>query len=137
MIVATLRRMEKHLEEDRRQNRNESTQLEKFLSEMLEIRKENTFVRKKTEALQKTCNDLRVDVERLERQLSRETELRNTIEQYTHKDNIKIITFPNDSDTETADDTGKKVLDFMQNTLGLRNFTAGYISVAYRVGKLL
>ena len=33
-----------------------------------------------------------VDVERLERQLSRETELRNTIEQYTHKDNIKIIT---------------------------------------------
>ena len=57
------------------------------------------------------------------------------MEQYTRKDNIKIINFPNDSDTETADDTEKKVLDFMQNTLGLRNFTAPYVSVAHRVGK--
>ena len=73
--------------------------------------------------------------ERLERQLSRETELRNTLEQYTRKDNIKIINFPNDSDTETADSTEKKVLDFMQNTPGLRNFTAHYVSVAHRVGK--
>ena len=41
--------------------------------------------------------------------VERETELRNTLEQYTRKDNIKIINFPNDSDTETADDTEKKV----------------------------
>ena len=40
--------------------------------------------------------------------MSRETELRNTQEQYTRKDNIKIINFPNDSDTETADDNEKK-----------------------------
>ena len=75
---------------------------------MFEIRKENTFLRKKTEVLEKTCNDLRDDVERLERLLSRDTELRNTLEQYTRKDNIKIINFPNDSDTDTADDTEKK-----------------------------
>ena len=135
MIIAMLQRMEKNLEEDRRQNRKVSTQLEKIISELFEIRKENTFLRKKTEVLEKTCNDLRDDVERLERQLSRETELRNTLEQYTRKDNIKIINFPNDSDTETADDTEKKVLDFMQNTPGLRNFTAHYVSVAHRVGK--
>ena len=99
MIIATLQRMETKLEEDRRQNRNVSTQLEKIISEMFEIRKENIFPRKKTEVLEKTCNDLRDDVERLERQLSRETELRNTLEQYTRKDNIKIINFPNDSDS--------------------------------------
>ena len=40
--------------------------------------------------------------------MNRETELRNTLEQYTRKDNIKIINFPNDSDTDTADDTEKK-----------------------------
>ena len=110
VIIATLQRMEKNLEEDRRQNRNVSTQLGKVISEMFEIRKENTFLRKKTEVLEKTCNDLRDDTERLERQLSGQTELRNTLEQYTSKDNIKIINFPNDSDTETADDTEKKVL---------------------------
>ena len=76
---------------------------------MFEIRKENTFLRKKREALEKTCNDLRDDVERLERQLSWETELKNTLEQYTRKDNIKIISFPNDSDPETAVDTEKSV----------------------------
>ena len=38
VIVATLQRMEKNLEEDRRQNRNVSTQLEKFLSERLTLR---------------------------------------------------------------------------------------------------
>ena len=31
--------------------------------------------------------------------------------------------------------TQKKVLDFMQNTPGIRNFTADHISVAHRVGK--
>ena len=56
------------------------------------------------------------------------------LEHYTRKDNIKMINFSNDSDTETADDT-EKVLDFVQSTLGLRNFTADYISVAHRVGK--
>ena len=47
MIIATLQRMEKNLEEDRRQNRNVSTQPEKIILEMFEIRKENTFLRKK------------------------------------------------------------------------------------------
>ena len=56
-------------------------QLEKIISEMFEIRKENTFLRKKTEVPEKTCNDLRDNVERLKRQLSRKTELRNTLEQ--------------------------------------------------------
>ena len=74
------------------------------------MKKENTFLKEKTEVQEKTCNDLRDDTERLERQLSRETELKNTLEQYTRRHNIKIINFPNDSDTETADDTEKKVL---------------------------
>ena len=47
VIIATLQRMEKNLEEDRRQNRNVSTQPEKIILEMFEIRKENTFLRKK------------------------------------------------------------------------------------------
>ena len=67
--------------------------------------------------------------------MSGETELRNTLEQYSRKDDVKIINFLNDSDTETADDTEKKVLVFMQNTPGLRNFTADHISVAHGVGK--
>ena len=67
--------------------------------------------------------------------MSGETELRNTLEQYVRKDDIKITNFLNDSDTETADDTEKKVLVFMQNTPGLRNFTADHISVAHRLGK--
>ena len=47
VIIATLQRMEKNLEEDRRHNRNVSTQPEKIILEMFEIRKENTFLRKK------------------------------------------------------------------------------------------
>ena len=39
--------------------------------------------------------------------MSGETELRNTLEQYVRKDDIKITNFLNDSDTETADDTEK------------------------------
>ena len=39
MIIATLQRMEKNLEEDRRQNRKVSTQLEKIISETFEKRK--------------------------------------------------------------------------------------------------
>ena len=81
VIIATLQRMEKNLEEDRRQNRKVGTQLEKIISEKFETRKENTFLRKKTEVPEKTCNDLRDNVERLKRQLSRKTELRNTLEQ--------------------------------------------------------
>ena len=39
VIIATLQRMEKNLEEGRRQNRKVSTQLEKIISETFEKRK--------------------------------------------------------------------------------------------------
>ena len=81
------------------------------------------------------CSDLTDNIERLKRQLSRETDRRNILEQHTHKDNIKIIYFPDDSNTQTAHNTKRKVLDFIQNKLGLKSFTGDHISIEYRLGK--
>ncbi|KAL8608721.1 hypothetical protein ACOMHN_067673 [Nucella lapillus] len=74
------------------------------------------------------------EVERLEKKVKEGKEMRNNLEQYTRKDNIKIINLQGDKPRETSDETEKRVVDFLHSQLGLTTITSDHISIAHRVG---
>ncbi|KAL8613743.1 hypothetical protein ACOMHN_029600 [Nucella lapillus] len=60
--------------------------------------------------------------------------MRNNLEQYTRKDNIKIINLQRDKPRETSDETEKRVVDFLHSQQGLTTITSDHIIIAHRVG---
>ena len=74
-------------------------------------------------------------IEILERQIKTEKELRNNLEQYTRKNNIKIINLPFDCEAENSELTEQKVIALFQHKLGLSSFSPNFISVAHRIGR--
>ena len=77
-IIATLQRIERKMEEDRKQTSVVNTRL---LSDMFAMRKENAVLQKKTEALEKTCSDLVESVSLLRKQLQQDKEPRTPFQQ--------------------------------------------------------
>ncbi|KAL8598769.1 hypothetical protein ACOMHN_033332 [Nucella lapillus] len=108
--------------------------IEKILLESFEIRKENMMLKKQIESLTRHCQDMSDEVERLEKKVKEGKEMRNNLEQYTRKDNIKIINLQGDKPRETSDETEKRVVDFLHSQLGLTTITSDHISIAHRVG---
>ncbi|KAL8615850.1 hypothetical protein ACOMHN_058917 [Nucella lapillus] len=108
--------------------------IEKILLESFEIRKENIMLKKQIETLTRHCQDMSDEVERLEKKVKEGKEMRNNLEQYTRKDNIKIINLQGDKPRETSDETEKRVVDFLHSQLGLTTITSDHISIAHRMG---
>ena len=135
LILDTLVRMEKSLDENKSKTDKVTDQLEKVLSEIFEVRKENDILKNKVKKLESKCADLETEISRLDKTTKSQVELRNNLEQYTRKDNFKIINLPKDHEKETSEETQTKVLELIQKKLGLTSFSAGHISVTHRVGK--
>ena len=133
-LVAQLNRIEENTVENKKQYSALSGQMDKILSEIFELRKENDFLKKKIQTLEKRNENMADDIERLEKKLKTEKEMRNNLEQYTRKDNLKIFNLPGDCKTETSDVTEKKVVELIQKELKLLSFQQDHISVAHRVG---
>lgn len=134
VILATLKRVEKKVDE----GKNEANvQLEKVISEIFEIRKENSELKKKTEMLEKKNAELVFEMSCLEKQIMQEREARNTLEQYTRKENFKIVNLPGDAANETTQETECRVLHLVQKTLGVASFLPSSVSIAHRVGKFV
>ncbi|KAL8603177.1 hypothetical protein ACOMHN_032623 [Nucella lapillus] len=108
--------------------------IEKILIESFEIRKENIMLKKQIETLTRHCQDMSDEVKRLEKKVKEGKEMRNNLEQYTRKDNIKIINLQGDKPRVTSDETEKRVVDFLHSQLGLPTITSDHISIAHRVG---
>ena len=77
-----------------------------------------------------------LNVTRLERKLKDEKETRNTLEQYTRKDNIKIFNLQvqGDKEGEKAEETEVLVLELIHRDLGLTSIGLEHISIAHRRG---
>ena len=75
-ITAVLKRIENNTEENKRQHKQVSTQVDRMLSEMFELRKENDFLRKKISTLEKNSIGMADELERLERKVNRISRIR-------------------------------------------------------------
>ena len=128
VILETLVRMES-------KTNKVTDQLDKILTEIFEIKKENDELKARVKKLENKREDLETEISRLNKTVKAERELRNSLEQYTRKDNFKIINLPKDSDKETTDETETKVVELIQTKLGIASFSPEHISVAHRVGK--
>ena len=86
--------------------------------------------------LESRCAELESEACKLNKKIRAEKELRNSLEQYTRRDNFKIINLPGDHEKETQEETESKVLSLVrQKKLGLTSFASGHISTTHRVGK--
>ena len=77
-IIATLPRIERKMDEDRKQTSAVNTRL---LSDMFAMRKGNAILQTKTEALEKTYSDLVESVSLLRKQLQQDKEPRTPFQQ--------------------------------------------------------
>lgn len=134
VILAKLEVMNKNINTSKDQHKQVDVKLERILHESFEIRKENLALRKKVISLEKEVEGLSDEVSRLEKRLKEEKENRNTLEQYTRKENIKISNLQGDKENETAEETEKLVLNLLHKELQLTSIKSDDISIAHRIG---
>ncbi|KAL8620531.1 hypothetical protein ACOMHN_066954 [Nucella lapillus] len=133
-VLSKLEAMDNNIIASKEDYKKMDYKIEKILLESFEIRKENIMLKKQIETLTRHCQDMSDEVERLEKKVKEGKEMRNNLEQYTRKDNIKIINLQGDKPKETSDETEKRVVDFLHSQLGLTTITSDHISIAHRVG---
>ncbi|KAL8599237.1 hypothetical protein ACOMHN_007953 [Nucella lapillus] len=133
-IMSKLEIMDNNITANKQEFRQTDQKLERILCESFEIRKENMTIKKSIDKFSEHLEDVTKEVEILKKRLGEERELRNNLEQYTRRDNIKIVNLPGDTVKETAEETEKLVLIFLHRQMGLTSVTNEHISIAHRVG---
>ena len=108
-------------------------QIERLRGEIFELQGENDRLKVKVEEQEELIEDMQDDIKSLKKEIERERELRNDLEQYQRRDSVRFLGVP-DEGKETPKQCEEKVLDIIHNVLGLDYIQHSDISVAHRVG---
>ena len=104
-------------------------------SEIFSLQKSYDDLKEKYDDVEDTMEDLQVEVTQLKKEMARERERRNNLEQYQRRDCLRFLGVGPDAGRETELDTEKTVLAVINSDLKLDHISSNDISIAHRVGQ--
>ena len=99
---------------------------------IFELQTENDKLKKKVGEQGELIEDMQSDIECLRKMIEKEREYRNDLEQYQRRDSVRFLGIQEKA-AETLRQCEEKVLDVINNVLGLAHIGSRDISVAHRV----